>query len=412
MQTQQMGRSPMPEFAGTYRSTPASGLQDMAMLARSIPGVLHLEVGDPDFTTPAHIIDAAAAAAHAGFTHYAPAAGFEPLRAAVAQKVRDRNGIACELNQVAITTGAAGGLFSTLLVLLDPGDEVLVPEPGWPTYPAMVHVLHGVPVFYPMTREDGFVPRPEAIDRLVTPRTKAIVISSPTNPSGVVFDAATMTGLLDVARRHDLWVVSDECYDEIIFEGQHVSAATLGDPDRVVTVFTFSKTYAMTGWRIGYVVAAPEVTTAVIKAQRPLVSSTSTISQKAAEAALAGPQDAVVEMVDTYRRRRDLVMGLLDAGAIGYVRPRGAFYVMADVPQGETSADFARRLLLDDAVAVVAGSAFGKHGEGTIRISLAVATDSLSQGIPKLVAAAGRTAGGVASTGPPVGAATGRTGAS
>jgi aspartate aminotransferase len=388
----------MPPFADSYRSMPPSGLQDMAALARTIPGVLHLEVGDPDFTTPAHIIDAAAAAAHAGFTHYAPAAGFDSLREAIAHKVRERNGLPCDLPNVAVTTGAAGGIFSALLVTIDPGDEVLVPEPGWPTYPAMVHVLHGSPVYYPMLRADGFVPRADVVDGLVTPRTKAIVVSSPTNPSGVVFDEQTLSSLLDVARRHNLWVISDECYDEIIFEGSHVSSAAVGEPDRVITVFTFSKTYAMTGWRIGYVVAHPEVATAVIKAQRPLVSSTSTIAQKAAEAALTGPQGVVAEMVRTYKDRRDLVLSILDEGGIGYVRPRGAFYVMADVGQAGTSQAFARRLLTDYAVAVTPGSAFGQDGEGTVRISLAVATNDLARGIPRLVEAVSAVAPAASAT--------------
>ncbi len=387
MASKNVPRLSTPPFASTYRSMPASGLQDMAALARTIPGVLHLEVGDPDFTTPDHIIDAAASAAHAGFTHYAPAAGFESLREAIAHKVRERNGLPCAVPNVAVTTGAAGGIFSALLVTIDPGDEVLVPDPGWPTYPAMVHVLHGSPVYYPMRRADGFVPQAALVETLVTRRTKAIVLSSPTNPSGVVFDKGTLVSLLEVARRHNLWVISDECYDQIIFDGSHVSSASVGEPDRVISVFSFSKTYAMTGWRIGYVVAHPDVATAVIKAQRPLVSSTSTISQKAAEAALNGPQQVVADMVETYKGRRDLVLSILDQGGIRYVRPRGAFYVMADVARAGSSETFARRLLTEHAVAVTPGSAFGQHGEGTVRISLAVATNDLARGVPRLVEA-------------------------
>jgi aspartate/methionine/tyrosine aminotransferase len=382
----------MPGMAATYASTPGSRLQEMAMIARGIEGALHLEIGDPDFTTPAHIIDGAAAAAHAGFTHYAPAPGLESLRELIAAKVTERNRFPCAVENVAVTTGAAGGIFSSLLILLDPGDDVLIPDPGWPTYPAMAHVLGARPVPYPLDPARGFTPNLEALERLLTPRTKVLVVNSPGNPTGAVFSIADLRALHRFAVDHDLWVISDECYDEIMLEGEHVSFGVLGDLERVIVVFTFSKTYAMTGWRIGYVVAGTPLAQAVAKAQRPVVSTASTISQKGAEAALAGSQHVVSEMVAAYRSRRDLVLSYLDEGGVPYIRPRGAFYVFANISAAGKSVPFARNLLTSDRVSVVPGSAFGPQGEGFVRISLAASEATIRVGIPLLVAAATRNA--------------------
>jgi aspartate/methionine/tyrosine aminotransferase len=251
----------------------------------------------------------------------------------------------------------------------------------------MAHVLGARPVAYPLDPTRSFAPDMEALERLVSPTTKVLVVSSPSNPTGAVFSRADLEGLHRFAVEHDLWVISDECYDEIILEGEHTSFGTIGDPDRVIVVFTFSKTYAMTGWRIGYAVAAPPVAQAVIKAQRPVVSTASTISMKAAEAALAGPHAVVDDMVNAYRSRRDLVMSYLDAANIPYIRPFGAFYVFADISSTGKSLDFARELLAEDHVSVVPGSAFGSQGEGFVRISLAASEETIRTGLPKLVSA-------------------------
>ena len=338
----------MADLARKVASTPHSAIREMAQLARGIPDAIRLETGDPDFVTPVHIIEAAAKAAREGFTKYTPSAGLSSLRERIAEKVRDRNGIAVPPEQVIVTTGGGGGLFTTFLVLLDPGDEVLVPDPGWPGYPAQIHFLGGVTVRYPLDRGRGFEPDLEALESLVGPRTKVLVVNSPSNPTGAVYGPETLGAMLELARKRDLWVVSDECYDELVFDGAHTSMAALGEQDRVLTVFTFSKSYAMTGWRVGYVVAPLEVADALAKAQEPVVANCSSVSQKAAEAALLGPQDVVREMREAYRRRRDDTAALLDAAAVGYVRPGGAFYLMADVSaSGEPSTEFARRRIAD-----------------------------------------------------------------
>jgi len=356
-------------------------------LALQLDDVVRLEIGDPDFTTPAHIVDAAAEAAHGGFTHYAPGVGLASLRELVAEKVHGRNGIACAPDEVVVTTGACGGLFSTFLALLDPGDEVLVPDPGWTTMVPMALAAGVTPAPYRLDRARDFALDPAAIETAIGPRTRAVVVNSPSNPTGAVAGREALSAVLDVVARHGLWLVSDECYEDIVFEGAHVSPAALGDPERIVSVFSFSKSYAMTGWRVGYVVARPDVARAIVKAQEPVVSSASTVSQKAAEAALLGPRNAIDDMRETYRRRRDLALSLLDERGIGYARPAGAFYVMADVADaGEPSEAFALRLLKERHVAVVPGSAFGEGGEGMVRVSLAAAEDAIRRGLEGLAA--------------------------
>ena len=367
---------------------PRSGIRGIMDLALELPDAVRLEIGDPDFETPAHIVDAAAEAARAGFTHYAPSVGLASLRALVADKVSARNGFACRPEQVVVTTGACGGLHATLHALLDPGDRLLVPDPGWTTLVPMALSAAVEPVPYRLDAARGFALDPDALEAAVGPRTRAVVLNSPSNPTGAVASREALDRALEIAAAHNLWVISDECYEDLVFDGRHESPAALGDPDRVISVFSFSKSYAMTGWRIGYVVAPAGVAPLVAKAQEPLVSSASTISQKAAEAALTGPQDVVAAMRETYRRRRDNACLQLDAAGVGYVRPGGAFYLMVDVARDPDGADaFAHRLLLERHVAVVPGSAFGEGGRGFVRVSLAAADASLATGLERLAEA-------------------------
>ncbi len=383
----------MPEVARAITTTPHSGIRVMADLAREVPDVIRLEVGDPDFVTPAHIIEAAARAASAGYTRYPPSAGYPELRELIAQKVTHRNQLPTTADQVVVTTGGGGGLFTTFLALLNPGDEVLVSDPVWPGYPAQIHLQNGVLKRFPLDRQRGFALDPDAIERSIGPRTKVLVINSPCNPTGAVYGADELKRVVEIAEHHDLWVISDECYDEIILEGEAVSLATLGGRDRIITVFTFSKTYAMTGWRIGYVVASRELAAIIGKLQEPVVASASSLSQKGAEAALLGPQGVVAKMVDSYRERRDLAMELLDGEGIGYVRPCGAFYLMVDTSPAGDSLDFARRLLREERVGTVPGSAFGPGGEGMVRVSLASSKADLEVGLRALSACLRRQAG-------------------
>jgi len=374
----------MAHLASTVSSTPHSGIRVMADLARFVPDVLNLGVGDPNFVTPSHIIEAAERAARDGFTKYTPSDGFSSLRELLATKVYERNGLDVPVEQVVVTTGGCGGLFTSLLVLVDPGDEILLPDPGWANYPPMAHVLEARHVFYPLDPARGWAPDLDALEALIGPRSKVIILNSPGNPTGAVYDAGVLADVLDLARRRDLWVISDECYDEIVFEGSHVSAASVGEVDRILTVFTFSKSYAMTGWRLGYVVAPSVVASALSKAQEPVVGNASSISQKAGEAALTGPQDCVRKMRDAYGERRNLAMAILDDVGVAYVRPRGAFYLMVDVSPAGDSLEFAKRLLEEHHVSVVPGSAFGPGGEGWVRVSLCVDPAVLGDGLRRL----------------------------
>ena len=384
----------MPLLAPQVILTPHSGIRRMTELAASVDDPLMLVGGDPNFATPVHIVDAAAAAARAGATGYAPGAGIPALREAVAEKVRLRNGYDAEVDNVCVTTGGCGGLFTTLLLLLEPGDEVLVPDPGWSNYPAMAHVLHAKAVGYPLDRNDGFSIDPDALTARITSRTRAILVNSPGNPTGTVESAERLRAVLELAERHDLWVISDECYDELIFEGRHVSSATLGHESRIISVYTLSKSYAMTGWRVGYVVAPAGFSRQLALHQEPVVSCASTISQHAALAALEGPQDCVTTMTSAYRARRDSAMAELDRLGVDYVRPRGAFFLMADVSAvGSDSWDICRRLLEEEHVAVVPGAAFGPGGEGFVRISLAAAPDVVAEGARRIAAFVDRARG-------------------
>jgi aspartate/methionine/tyrosine aminotransferase len=238
---------------------------------------------------------------------------------------------------------------------------------------------------YPVGASVGWSLDTAAVESAITDKTKVIIVNSPSNPGGVVESPRLLAEVVALADRHDLWVLSDEAYDELLFEGQPTATAALGDSRRVISVFSFSKTYAMTGWRVGYVVATPEFTRQLSLHQEPVVSCASTISQHAALAALRGPQDCVAEMVSAYRMRRDSVLAELDALGCGYRIPQGAFFIMIDIsPTGLDSWSFARQLLDEEHVGVVPGAAFGDDGEGYVRVTLAAQEDLLTEGVARL----------------------------
>jgi aspartate/methionine/tyrosine aminotransferase len=288
---------------------------------------------------------------------------------------------------VVVTQGGIQALYLALRALLEPGDEVLLPDPAWPNYRMIAHLLGARVLSYPLVAGGGFLPRPEDLERLATPRTRAMLVNSPSNPLGTVVPRDLMEGLLAFARRRGLWLVSDEVYDEVVFDGDFVSAGSLADPgDRLVSVYSFSKVYAMTGWRVGYLVAPSETARLLTGMQEPIVSCVNTPAQMAALAAVTGPQDVVREMSDSYRARRDELLGVLDRGGLPSSRPSGAFYVWADVSEaGVPSMDLSRSLIEREHVAVAPGSAFGELGEGYVRLSLASAREDLLEGTSRLV---------------------------
>jgi aspartate aminotransferase/aminotransferase len=280
-----------------------------------------------------------------------------------------------------------GGLAAVFAAVLEEGDEVLMPDPGWSNYRMMLGWTGGRGVYYPCPPADGFQPDIDALSRMITPRTKLLLINSPNNPTGAVYPLRTIKKLVEIAQRHNLWLLSDECYDEIVLDGTWTSPAHIAPDDaRIASVFTFSKSYAMTGWRIGYVTGSAELIDTVVKILESNSSCVSTISQVAAEAALDGPQDCVAEMVSAYRRRRDLVVDLLREADMLISVPAGAFYCMADISgSGMPARDFAFKFLRERGVSVAPGTAFGEVAKDAVRISLASSDADLQEGVERLI---------------------------
>jgi aspartate aminotransferase/aminotransferase len=367
-----------------------SGIREIMDLSQGMPDVVHLEVGEPGFPTPQHIVQAAERAMEQGFTKYTPNAGLLSLRQQIVLKLRTANGLDVGTQNVVVTTGAVGGLATALMAILEPGEEVLIPDPGWPNVEMMVTCSHAVPRFYPLYAGDGFWPRIEVLEELVTSRSKAMIINSPCNPTGAVFSVELVEDLVDFAVRHDLYLIADEVYEQLVFEAEHVSPARFDPDGRVVGVHSFSKTYAMTGWRVGYAVASEEVAALIAKLQEPYFSCASSVSQKAAEAALAGPQECVSQMKEEYREHRDLAARMLADGGLGFVKPAGAFYTMVDItPFGMGSYTFARRLLQEARVAVAPGGTFGPSADGYVRVSLAPTSEEIREGLTRVASFVG-----------------------
>ncbi|HEX8857498.1 MAG TPA: aminotransferase class I/II-fold pyridoxal phosphate-dependent enzyme [Actinomycetes bacterium] len=372
-------------FSRAVQEIPQSGIREVMELSRSVEDAIHLEVGDPSFPTPPHVVEAAARAARDGWTRYVPSAGIPALRGAIADKLRKHNGVEVEPGEVIVTAGGIGAVHTAMAAVLEPGDEILLPDPAWPNFRMIAGVLHARERLYPLRAERGFLPEVEDLERVVGPRSRAVLVNSPSNPLGTIVPAERLRELAEFAERHDLWLIADECYDQMAFDDTFASAAAVGDPGRVLGCYTFSKTYAMTGWRVGYLAGPPAAAPLGDKLQQALVSCVNAPAQMAALAALTGPQDAVAEMRETYRERRDAVLALLAEHDTGCPRPAGAFYAWIDVRGRAPSAHrFAVELLRQQRVAVAPGTAFGPAGEGWVRISLATDTDLLLEGTRRL----------------------------
>ncbi|WP_346774711.1 pyridoxal phosphate-dependent aminotransferase [Cellulomonas sp. IC4_254] len=363
-----------------------SGIRTLMELAMRDPEAIRLEIGEPDVPTPAHVVAAAGRDAAAGHTAYTSSTGTPELRAALAEKVRRVNGLDVTAADVVVTHGAMHGLAMAINALAGPGDQVLLPDPEFPNW-RMAAVAAGVDVAtYPAHAASGFVPTLADIAAAITPATRVIVVCSPNNPTGAMYPPELLAGVVELARERDLWVFSDECYEAITFDRPHASPAAFDTDGRVLTFFSFSKTYAMTGWRLGYVVSRdPGVIDLLGQVAEATVACPSSVSQRAALAALTGPQDDVAAAVDSYRERRDAAVALLDARGIPSVRPQGAFYLMVDVSAAMADSEaFALRLLADRHVSVSPGSAFGPGGEGMVRVSLAAERGALLAGLSRL----------------------------
>jgi aspartate aminotransferase len=371
----------MAALADNALRMPRSGIREVMDLAWSLPGpVIGLHVGEPSFPTPEHVREGARHALDRGETRYVPNAGIPPLREAIAAKR------AVQPEQIVVSAGGMEALYVALSATVSFGDEVLVPDPGWPNFAMAVQLLQGRPVAYPLRPGNGFLPDVETLVGLVTERTRALVVNSPSNPLGAVLPADVAEALCRFADAHDLWLISDECYDEITFGTEHVSPGRFDDQDRVLSCFSFSKTYAMTGMRAGYLVAPESVAATAAKMQEPLIACVNAPAQYAALAALEGPQEFVETMRRTYHERRDAAAARLDRAGVGYLLPQGAFYMWLDVRDrcGDDVKAWALQLLRERNVAVAPGTTFGAEGEGWIRISLATETDVLLEGVRQL----------------------------
>ena len=355
--------------------------------ARAMGEIISLGRGDPDLKTPPHIIEAAKRALDEGYTGYSPWVGYPELRAAIARKLSRENGIPAEAGEVIVTVGAAEAVFLTMLAILNPGDEILVPEPRYTPYDMAVAMAGGTFVTVPTTLKGDFQIDPQEVEKRITPRSKALLLVTPNNPTGQVLDAERVHALADLASRHNLVVVSDELYEKLVFDGvKNPSVAALPNlKERTITINGFSKTYCMTGWRVGYLHGPKAIIEAMTPLKYTMTINSPSMCQRAALAAMEGPQDCVEEFRQIYDQRRRIVRRHLDEFGVPYGPPRGAFYVFAQISQtGLTSLDFCLKFLEREKVLVFPGTAFGEGGEGFVRISLLAPNDQVTEGMKRL----------------------------
>jgi aspartate aminotransferase len=349
--------------------------------------VVHLEIGEPDFDTPGHIVAAAQQALEEGYTHYGPGAGLPELRQAVSRYLQRWRGLDIDPARVVVTPGGKPIMFFAILALVNPGDEVIYPDPGFPIYESMVRFVGGRAVPMPLREERRFRFDPDEFQGLVSDRTRLIIINSPHNPTGSVLTRSDLQVIADVARQRNIVVLSDEIYSRIIYSGEHESIATFdGMLDRTILLDGWSKTWAMTGWRLGFGVFPSELVAHVERLISNSVSCTASFAQQAAIAALDGPQDSVTSMLEEFRTRRQaIVAGLNALPGVRCLEPDGAFYAFPNITAtGLASRELADRLLEEAGVACLSGTAFGGYGEGFIRFSYANSLDNIHLALERM----------------------------
>ncbi len=370
--------------------TAFSVLQKAKVLEARGRDVIHLEIGEPDFDTPEHIVEAGCRALQKGKTRYTPTAGIPELRAAIAEDVSRSRGISVDPEQVVVTPGGKPIMFFAILALVDEGDEVLLPNPSFPIYESMVDFAGGRPVPLPLRQENGFRFDLDEFRAGLSEKTKLVILNSPANPTGGVLTPGDMQGLAEILRdRPDIAILSDEIYSQLLYDSPFASIASepgMGPDERTIILDGFSKTYAMTGWRIGYGVMPRPLAEQVTKLQVNSNSCTAAASQYAALAALGGPQDDVGRMLTEFRARRDLIVsGLNDLPGVECIAPQGAFYAFPRITETGRGADDLADLLLNEAgVACLSGTAFGRHGKGHLRLSYANSRDNIVRALERM----------------------------
>ncbi len=364
-----------------------SGIRKFFDIAATMEDVISLGIGEPDFTTPQPVIDAGIRSLQSGETHYTSNHGILPLRQAISEHLEKLYGIQYNpVDEIIATVGVSEALYLTFTALLDPGDEVIIPTPCFVSYQAEVILAGGKPVEIYTTMEDDFEPNPDVIEKAITPKTKAILLGYPNNPTGAVVSREKLEAIGKIAEKHDIVVISDEIYDRLVYGHEHVCFPALpGMQDRTILLGGFSKDYAMTGWRIGFAAGPASLINGLVRIHQYSVMSAPTISQYAALEALKVGEPYVQDMLSEYDRRRKLIhQGLNDLGLPTF-EPHGAFYVFPSIHNtGLSDAEFAERLLMEERVAVVPGSSFGDAGLGFVRCSYATSHEKIEQALEKI----------------------------
>jgi aminotransferase len=377
-------------IASSVREVPPSGIRKFFDIASELKDVISMSVGEPDFVTPWNIRQAAINSIELGETHYTSNSGTVRLRELIKRYLSERFSVEYGIDQMLVTVGASEALDLAFRALVEPGDEVLIPAPSYVSYEPSVRFAHGIPVAVPTREEDGFVMKPEEIEKLITEKTKLMVIPYPNNPTGAVLDKEDISALKDIALKHDLFVIADEIYAELTYGRRHISFAE-GFEDRTLLINGFSKAFAMTGWRLGYAAGPKPVIAAMLKIHQYSMLCASIISQRAGEEALLNEMNKdysqITDMLRNYNRRRVFLVDSLREMGYPCYEPKGAFYVFPNItPSGLTSEEFCTKLLLKHHVACVPGTAFGKNGEGYIRCSYATSLENIREAVLRIKA--------------------------
>lgn len=368
-----------------------SSIRKLFDLAQNRKDIISFGIGEPDFITPDHVRDAAKRAIEEGYTHYTPNAGFADLREALAKKLVNFNHITSKPEEVLVTSGGTQALFTAFYTLMNPGDELIVPDPGFLIYGSQVILAGGNPVFLPIREKNNFQIDPDELRKLITTKTKAILLNSPSNPTGMIIKKEVLEEIAFIAKENDLFVISDELYEDILFDGrEHLSIASFPEmKERTISIFGFSKSYAMTGWRIAYLTCPEFLIKEMIKIQQNTAVCPNSVTQRAVLHGLQNPQEtktSIERMRAVYQERRDVILkGLNEIDGFECLTPEGAFYAFPNITRTGTSSDDLSIYLLDKCgVVAVPGNAFGQYGEGYLRFSFATSVDMIKKGIERI----------------------------
>jgi len=377
------------EISEREKELPVSSMGELLKISASGKGIISLGPGEPDFDTPKHILNFTKKQLDKGYTHYSPPQGRKELREAICKKLKKDNRISARPEQVVVTSGSTEAIMLSLMCVIDPGEGVLIPDPGFLSYRPTVEVLNGMPLSIPLLEEDGFqLDLDRARRRIVPEKTLAMIVNSPSNPTGTVLKKKTLEEIADFAREYELFIISDEAYEKFVYgNSEHVSIGSLnGMGEYVLTLQSFSKTYAMPGFRVGYGAGPERIVKAMAKVHLYSTICAPTVSQEAALQALRGPQGCVERMRKEYERRGKMIVeGLNKIPGMRCVKPEGAFYAFANISEfGMSSLEFSRWLIKEAKVAAVPGSEFGSNGEGFVRFSYATSYEKIGQALERI----------------------------